>query len=106
MMNDLGSLIKHVREEMGISVRDLAKLAEINHTDVSKLEHNKIKKPSISMLISISKVLKFNFLAAYLEDDSTYLRYKPIIELCDDLCEEQISETISYINEIKNRGTT
>ena len=106
MMNDLGSLIKHAREEMGISVRDLAKLAEINHTDVSKLEHNKIKKPSISMLISISKVLKFNFLAAYLVDDNTYLRYRPIIELCDDLSEEQISEVISFINEIKNRGTT
>ncbi len=104
MMNNLGSLIKEAREKMNLSVRDLAKMAEINHTDVSKLEHNKIKKPSINMLISLSKILGCNFLAAYLEDDNIYLRYKKIIELCDNLSNEQLDEIVSFIDEIKSRG--
>ena len=42
MKNNLGKIIQLNREKEGLSVRDLAKRSGINHTDVSKLEKNKI----------------------------------------------------------------
>lgn len=101
MDNDLGAIIKSHREEKGLSVRDLAKLANINHTDVSKLEHNKRLKPSIRMLLALSKALQTNLIAAYLEDDENYLFYKPIIDSCIGLNEDQLKEVLTYINELK-----
>ena len=101
MDNDLGAIIKSHREEKGLSVRDLAKLANINHTDVSKLEHNKRLKPSIKMLLALSKVLQTNLLAAYLEDEENYLFYKPIIDGCTGLNEDQLKDVLTYINELK-----
>ena len=102
MSKDLGSIIKSQREAKRLSVRDLAKLANINHTDVSKLEKNKIQKPSIRMLIAISKVLQTNLLAAYLEDAENYLFYKPIIDSCTDLKDYQLQDVLKYISKLKD----
>ncbi len=101
MHSDLGAIIKSRREERGLSVRGLAKLANINHTDVSKLEHNRLLKPSIKMLLSLSKVLQTNLLAAYLESDETYLLYKPLIDSCVGLNEDQLKKVLLFINELK-----
>lgn len=101
-MNDnIGAIIRSNREAKRLSVRDLAKLANINHTDVSKLEHNKRLKPSIKMLLALSKALQTNLLAAYLEDDENYLFYKTIIDSCTDLNEDQLKKVLTYINELK-----
>lgn len=102
MNNDFGAVLKAHREVAGLSVRDLAKLANINHTDVSKLENNKILKPSIKMLLSISEVLKVNLLAAYLEDEDKYLRYKPIIDGCTGLNSDQLQNVLNLINNLKD----
>lgn len=104
MHNSLGSTIKSKRKELCLSVRDLAKLANINHTDVSKLEQNRIQKPSINMLLSLSKALNCNLLAAYLESDEKYLYYQPIIESCSELNKEQQESVLRYIQQIKDRG--
>lgn len=104
MRNSLGEIIHLNREKMGLSVRDLAKRSGINHTDVSKLEKNRIQKPSIKMLVSISNVLNINLLAVYLENDEHYLYYKPIIESCTNLNQQQLEEVLTFIQQIKNRG--
>ena len=101
-MNDnIGAIIRYNREAKRLSVRDLAKLAKINHTDVSKLENGKILKPSIKMLLAVSEVLQINLLAAYLEDEKNFLFYKPIIDSCTDLNEDQLEEVLIYINGLK-----
>mgnify|MGYP000143753620 FL=1 len=76
MINFIGKLIQEKRRALGLSVRKLAILANINHTDVTKLEHNKIQKPSINTLLSLSKILDVNLLAAYLEGEEKYLKYQ------------------------------
>ena len=83
-------------------MRELAKLAEINHTDVSKLEKNKILKPSVKALLSLSNVLQINLFAVYIEDSEKYLLYKPIIESCSVLNQEQIKEVLRFINVLKD----
>ena len=101
MEENLGNIIKSRRQEKRLSVRELAKLAKINHTDVSKIEKNKILKPSIKMLLSLSEILQINLMAIYLEGYQNYLYYKPIIEQCTQLSNDQIQEVISFINKIK-----
>ncbi len=105
MKNNLGEIIQLNRENSGLSVRDLAKLSGINHTDVSKLEKNKIQKPSIRTLVSLSNVLNINLLAIYLEESERYLYYQPIIEMCSDLTKTQQDAVLEYIQQIKNGGT-
>ena len=102
MKNNLGKIIQLNREKEGLSVRDLAKRSGINHTDVSKLEKNKIQKPSIKTLISLSNVLNINLLAIYLEDSERYLYYQPIIENCSDLTKAQQQAVLGFIQQLKN----
>lgn len=104
MKNNLGKIIQLNREKAGLSVRDLAKSSGINHTDVSKLEKNKIQKPSIKVLVSLSNILNINLLAIYLEDSERYLYYQPIIESCSDLTKTQQKAVLEYIQQIKNGG--
>lgn len=101
MSDNLGYLIKQYREAKGLSVRQLAAQCNINHTDVSKLENNKIKKPSITMLVAISDILGINALALYLEGDKKYLSYQPIINKCSSLSDIQISKVLHYIDTLQ-----
>jgi len=96
MINFIGKLIQEKRRALGLSVRKLAILANINHTDVTKLEH----KPSINTLLSLSKILDVNLLAAYLEGEEKYLKYQLIIEKCAQLTDEQLLNAIKYINSL------
>ena len=101
MNKDLGTIIKMLRKGKGWSVRALAEKAGINDTDVSKLERNKILKPSIAMLLSLSKALDSNLLAAYLEESEAYLYYKELIDCSVGLNQAQLQEVLSFINKIK-----
>lgn len=105
MKNNLGKIIQLNREKVGLSVRDLAKRCGINHTDVSKLEKNKIQKPSIKSLVSLSNVLNINLLAIYLEDSERYIYYQPIIDGCSNLTKSQQKAVLDYIQQMKNGGT-
>ena len=45
--NNIGELIKNAREEKGYSARELAKLCDISHTEISNIESGKRVKPAI-----------------------------------------------------------
>lgn len=98
MGDNFGTQLRKCRKAKGLSIRQLALQCKINHTDISKLEHNKIKKPSVSMLIAISEILGMNMLAMYLEDEKKYLAYQPIIDKCLGLSERQIIQVLDYID--------
>ncbi len=104
MNNNFGAILKSSREANGLSIRDLAKLANVNDTDISRLENNKILKPSIKVLLSISKVLQVNLLAAYLEDEEKYLYYKKVIDSCTNLNSDQLQDILNYINKLNDRS--
>lgn len=101
MSNNFGILLKKYRQAKGLSIRQLAIQCDLNHTDISRLENNKIKKPSISMLTSISNILEINLLALYLEGDAKYLAYQPIIDKCTKLSENQILQVVEYISSLQ-----
>ena len=104
MSNNFGALLKEYRKAKGLSVRQLAIQCKLNHTDISRLENSKIKKPSVSMLIALSNILGVNMLALYLEGEKKYLAYQPIIDKCSSLSESQILQVATYIEMLQGEA--
>lgn len=57
----LGEVIAKAREDKGLSQRQLAKLANINNSELSKIESGIRKEPNPKMLRKISSVLDVNY---------------------------------------------
>ena len=56
--NALGFLLKKLRERRGLSLRDLARLASIDHAYVYRLETGEKESPSEKVLLRLIRVLK------------------------------------------------
>jgi transcriptional regulator with XRE-family HTH domain len=56
----LGEVVRAVREAVGMSARELARTADISHTQVSRLEAGQVAKPSREVLVGISRALDRN----------------------------------------------
>ena len=54
--NNIGKLIKNAREEKGYSARELAKLCDISHTEISNIESGKRVKPAILTLKAFENI--------------------------------------------------
>ena len=57
----IGEVIAEAREKKGLSQRQLAKIANINNSELSKLESGIRKEPSPRILRKISNVLDVNY---------------------------------------------
>ena len=58
---NIGELIKNAREEKGYSARELAKLCDISHTEISNIEKGQRVKPAILTLKAFEKYLDLDF---------------------------------------------
>ena len=59
--NNIGVLIKNARKEKGYSARELAKLCDISHTEISNIEKGERVKPAILTLKAFEKYLDLDF---------------------------------------------
>lgn len=59
--NNIGELIKNAREKKGYSARELAKLCDISHTEISNIESGKRVKPAVLTLKAFEKYLGLDF---------------------------------------------
>ena len=59
--DNIGELIKNAREEKGYSARELAKLCDISHTEISHVEKGQSVKPAILTLKAFEKYLDLDF---------------------------------------------
>ena len=57
----IGEVIAEAREKKGLSQRQLAKIANINNSELSKIESGIRKEPSPKILRKISNVLDVNY---------------------------------------------
>lgn len=53
----LGQKIKKIRLKQGFSQDELARLADIPYTTLTKIESGKIKNPSFSAVVKVAKAL-------------------------------------------------
>lgn len=60
-MSTLGKYISEQRTFKNLSIRKLAKISNVSHTEISRLENGERKNPSPLVLKAISHALNINF---------------------------------------------
>lgn len=109
-MNDLGTLIKEKRTEKGLSIRKLAELAGISHTEVKRIEDGLRKQTSPQVIRSIATALNVPYedlmaAAGYIDEPAqeTEGTVAAGIKNTEDLSPEEIAEVNRYIDFIKSQ---
>jgi len=103
---DLGQYISAQRAARKISMRKLAQLAHLSHTEIYRLENGERKHPSPCVLKSIALALNLNYnellkLAGYIDENVSY-NSKMQID-CSDLTPEELEEVEKFIEYLRYR---
>ncbi|ACL19201.1 Xre family transcriptional regulator [Desulfitobacterium sp. LBE] len=104
-MVDLGHYIWAQRVARKISLRKLAELARLSHTEIYRLENGERKHPSPCVLKSIALALDLSYnelmkAAGYLEDSSLNEGHPQKID-CGDLSQNEIEEVEKFIEYLR-----
>lgn len=110
-MNELGTYIKVKRTEKGLSIRRLAELADISHTEVKRIEDGLRKQTSPLVLRSIASALCVPYedlmaAAGYIDDSATESDGGTVaagIKDTEDLSQEEIDQVNQYIAFLKSQ---
>lgn len=105
-MDGLGHFIAAHRTARKISMRKLAELAQLSHTEIYRLENGERKHPSPSVLKSIALALNLNYnelmrVAGYLEENSSPEGYSRSPIDINDLTENEIQEVQRFIDYLR-----
>jgi transcriptional regulator with XRE-family HTH domain len=110
-MNTLGKYISEQRAFKNLSIRKLAKIANLSHTEISRLESGERKKPSPFVLKAISHALNINFeelmrTAGY-TDDAENVSELPLklfkIQYLNEKELEEVSDFIDFLLSKRNQ---
>lgn len=101
-MNTLGEYISEHRNKKRFSVRKLAELAQISHTEVHRIENGERANPSPSILKALSGPLDVPYdelmkVAGYLEQCDSKNNHDVRIKHIDTLTSSEIEEVNSFI---------
>jgi transcriptional regulator with XRE-family HTH domain len=104
-MNTLGKYIAGRRMAKKLSIRKLAELAHISHTEIYRIENGERKHPSPLVLKAIAIALDLCYqdilkAAGYVEDNS--LVSNPLGGV-DDLNEGELKEVRDFIEFLRNK---
>lgn len=108
-MNELGTFIKEIRTEKGLSIRRLAELADISHTEVKRIEDGLRKQTSPQVLRSIASALGVPYenlmaIAGYIDEpiEETGTSVAGIKD-AEDLSWDEIEQVNQYIAFLKSQ---
>ncbi|MPM61271.1 HTH-type transcriptional repressor RghR [bioreactor metagenome] len=106
-MSELGVFIKEKRALREFSIRKLAELAGISHTEVKRIEDGVRKQPSPQVLRAIAEALNVPYddimtAAGYIDTPANMIVAAKIKD-ADDLTDEEILKVEDYINYIKSQ---
>lgn len=107
---DLGQYISAQRVARRISMRKLAELANLSHTEIYRLENGERKHPSPCVLRSIAFALNSNYnelmkIAGYLDDYSPTEGDAQSKIDCSDLSKNEIEEVKGFIEYLRYKRT-
>ena len=110
-MNELGTYIKEKRTEKELSIRRLAALAAISHTEVKRIEDGLRKQTSPQVLRSIASALGVPYedlmaAAGYIDEPTAETESSAVatgIKDTEDLSQEEIDQVNQYIAFLKSR---
>lgn len=107
-MCDLGKYIAEHRIAKNLTLRKLAEIANISHTEIYRLENGSRKHPSPLLLKSIANALGTNFdeimkAAGYMDNVSPSPTNSIPIFSANDLTEQEIEEVQDFIDFLRNK---
>lgn len=110
-MNELGAYIHEKRKEKGLSIRRLAELADISHTEVKRIEDGLRKQTSPQVLRSIAAALGVPYedlmaAAGYIDEPSAEPESGTVaagIKDTEDLSQDEIDQVNQYIAFLKSQ---
>lgn len=110
-MNELGTYIKEKRTEKKLSIRRLAELADISHTEVKRIEDGLRKQTSPQVLRSIASALGVPYeelmtAAGYIDEPATESSGGTVaagIKDTEDLSQNEIDQVNQYIAFLKSQ---
>ncbi len=107
-MSDLGDLIKALRLGKEFSIRKLAELSDVSHTEVKRIEDGVREHPSPQVLRAIAKALNTPYAdlmtaAGYIDEDPEETTAVAGIKDADDLSQEELAKVNEYIAFLKSQ---
>lgn len=105
-MSNLGKFIAEQRMAQNLSLRKLAEIANLSHTEICRIENGTRKHPSPLALKSIAAALGANFselmaAAGYINGSSPSLPGSTLNT--DGLTEQEVEEVRDFINFLRNK---
>lgn len=105
-MSSLGEYITHQRTANNLSMRKLADLSHISHTEIHRLEAGERKNPSPLTLKSIANALNINFdeimqVAGY-GNNFLPAAVAPVLGI-EDLDEKELEEVQEFIDFLRSK---
>ncbi len=96
-MSDIGNYLMKIRQEQQISIRQLAKLTGISHSEINKIENGDRENPSPLHIKAIAKVFGISQIeclkiAGYIDEDAEY----PLPSFLSDFSPEELEKIQSY----------
>ena len=107
-MEQLGSVLKKKREELGLTLRDVEKKIAISNAYLSQLENHKITKPSPTILKQLSQVYGTSYqrlmeVAGYpLDNDENKILFRTSKGL-EDITRDEEKELLDYLRFLRHR---
>lgn len=106
-MSELGAYIKEKREFRDFSIRKLAELADISHTEIKRIEDGVRKQPSPQVLRAIASALNVSYedimtAAGYIDAQENAVVTASASE-DEDLTDEERDKVKEYIAFIKSQ---
>ncbi|MCD8175138.1 MAG: helix-turn-helix domain-containing protein [Phascolarctobacterium sp.] len=111
-MNELGAYIQEKRKEKGLSIRKLAELSGISHTEVKRIEDGLRKQTSPQVLRSIASALCVPYeelmaAAGYIDEPTSTETEGTTtvagIKDAEDLSQDEIDQVNKYIAFLKSQ---
>lgn len=107
-MSNLGKYITDHRTAKGLSIRKLAELANLSHTEIHRIENGERKHPSPLTLKTIASALEVSFdeimrAADYTDDLCPSALVSGIISSIYDLTDEELEEVKIFIDFLRSK---
>ena len=96
-MSNIGNYLLKIRQDQEISIRQLAKLTGISHSEINKIENGDRENPSPLHIKAIAKVFGISQIeclkiAGYIDEDAEY----PLPSFLSDFSPEELEKIQSY----------
>lgn len=107
-MQDLGEMVQALRKGKEFSVRKLAELSDVSHTEIKRIEEGTRKQPSPNVLRRISAALSVPYedlmaAAHYIDEHPVEETAAAGIQGADDLSPEELQDVNDFIAFLKSK---